>query len=216
MGIGDSLPTYYDFKPFLDFLSGTAITLIIVLFTPRFFANEQKINYQFKTSICISAFIHILYGFASALLIKVFILAIIVIYGLITWVPIYIFFHLTISNPDSYLPIVIADVSTIVFSFILGIIAILIKPKITYKVYSYSGFAVGFLFGTALLYSFNILFLLLIFIGIIGALIIDRVRQSTNFKNSDLTYANFTSANLEATDFTGAKLTNTDFKNAKF
>lgn len=91
MGIGDSLPTYNDFKPFLDFLFGTAVTLIIVLFTPRFFAHEQKINYQFKASMCLSAFTYILAGFASALLIKMFILGIVVIYGLITWVPIYIF-----------------------------------------------------------------------------------------------------------------------------
>jgi len=49
-----------------------------------------------------------------------------------------------------------------------------------------------------------------------GAFTIDRVRQSTNFKKSDLTYANFTSANLEATDFTGADLTKTDFTDTKF
>ncbi len=208
--MADSFPDYNDFKPFIDFLFGTIVTLIIVLFRPIFFTKEQKTDYQFKASM------YILAGFASVLLIKFIFIYLAILCSLIIWVPIYITVHLFTSNPDSYLPTVIPNISTIVISFIFGIIAILVKPKLTYKVYAYLGFVLGLLIGTALFYSLNSLFLLLIFIGITGAFTMNRVGQSTNFQKSDLTYANFTSANLEATDFAGAKLTNTDFTDAKF
>lgn len=215
MGIGDGSITH-DFKPFLDFLCGTGVGLIIIFCTPNFFADEQKNDYQFKGSILIFSLNYILVGFALVLLIKIFSIFFITIYGLITWVPIYIIVNLLKTNPESYLPTVIADVSTIFFGIFFGIVAIFIKPKRIYRVYNFLGFFLGIFFRTALFYSFNILFLLLIFVGITGALTIDRVRQSTNFQKADLTNANFTSANLEATDFSGAKLTNTDFTNAKF
>jgi hypothetical protein len=132
---------------------------------------------------------YIFAGFALVLLIRLFGIYFLILYGFIAWVPIYIIVNFLKTNPESYLPTVIADVSTMICSIF---------------------------FGTALFYRLNILFLLLAAIGIIGSLAIDRIRQSTNFQKSDLTYANFTSANLEATDFAGAKLINTDFTDAKF
>lgn len=214
--MADSFPAYNDFKPFIDFLFGAIVTLIIIIFIPRFFAKKQKINYQFNISRTISACSNILPSFALALLFKFFFLYFALLYSLITWVSIYITVQLVISNPDSYLPTVIANISTIVISFIFGIKAIFLKPKLKYTVYAYLAFIVGLLIGTALLYQLNALFLLVIFIGITGALTIARITQSTNFQKADLTNANFTEANLEATDFSGAKLTNTDFTDAKF
>lgn len=215
MGIGDGSITH-DFKPFVDFFCGTGVGLIIIFCTPIFFTKEQKTDYQFKGSALIYACNYILVGFALVLLVRLFGIYFLIIYSFITWVPIYIVVNLFSTNPESYLPTVIADVSTVIFSIFFGFIAIFIKPKIIYKVYNVLGFFIGIFLGCALLYSFNMLFLLLIFIGITGALTIDRVRQPTNFQTSDLTNANFTSANLEATDFSEAKLTNTDFTNAKF
>jgi hypothetical protein len=215
MGIGDGLLNY-DFKPFVDFLCGTGVGLIIIFCTPRFFAKEQKADYQFKGSMLIFACKYIFAGFALVLLIRLFGIYFLILYGFIAWVPIYIIVNFLKTNPESYLPTVIADVSTMICSIFFGIMAILIKPKSIYKSYKFLGFILGLFFGTALFYRLNILFLLLAAIGIIGSLAIDRIRQSTNFQKSDLTYANFTSANLEATDFAGAKLINTDFTDAKF
>lgn len=215
MGIGDGSITH-DFKPFIDFLLGTFVTLIIIYFMPRFSAAKQERKLQDIGLTCILVCKYISAGIVSALLLRTFSVYFMFIYGLITWVPIYIIANLLPSStPDSYLPTVITDVSTIIISVLLSIKVIFIKPKRIYKNHAYLGFILGMFVGFAFLY-FKIFTLFLIIIGIIGAFIIAQITQPTNFQKADLTYANFTSANLEATDFSGAKLTNTDFTKAKF
>ncbi len=215
MGIGDGSITH-DLKPFIDFFLGTFVTLIIIFFMPRLVAKKKKLNVRDVESIYILACKYISAGIVSVLLLRGLSIFFMLIYGLITWVPIYMIANLLPSStPDSYLPTVIADVSSIIFSVLFGIITIFIKPERIYKNYAFLAFILGMFVGLAFLY-FKILILLLIILGIIGSFVITLITQPTNFQNCDLTYANFTSANLEATDFAGAKLINTDFTDAKF
>lgn len=208
MGVGDTLD---NFEPFISFYLGIfgCLVCIILGLLLLVLIEGEKTKHLKK--------IDFLWGIPGVFLGIIYLpkisLAVAILLGLFIWIPIGILTDLLVKDPDSYLPIVVADISTLFIGALLGAIVTAIvgwraKQIFTPKVIIFClFFTIGFV-GFTLFHEHFLEFVgfpllygrfywLLILVGIIFSVGIAFSLEYSSFGSVDLTAANLDRANAE-------------------